>query len=109
MADPATLTFTGLAGTKDRGDEVRLTFTVQDSAAVKVDPTGVKLEIKRPTGIVTALVFGTDGALIKDAVGIYHSDIVLDQQGTWAFRASVSGTFIAAEEITQDVRTGAFQ
>lgn len=50
-----------------------------------VDPTDVKF-LYEIGGTVTALVFGTDDELIKEATGKYYLDLLIDAPGIWKWR-----------------------
>lgn len=81
----------------DIGDVVRLTgtFTVSGSAT---DPTTVSLLIRRPDGVKTTLVYGTDVALEKTGTGAYRCDYDPVVSGVHWYRFFSTGTAKAAEE-----------
>lgn len=81
-----------------KGQKVRcsVNFTVSGTLT---DPTTVTFKYKKPgLTTVTTLVYGTDAALVKDAVGQYHADIITDKNGEWQFRFEGTGTCTAVEE-----------
>jgi len=85
-----------------KGQKVRCSveFKVDD---VLTDPTTVTFKSKKPTGTITTLVFGTDTAVVKDAVGQYHVDVTTDEKGEWNFRFEGTGACTAVEEAAFNV------
>jgi hypothetical protein len=79
------------------GQRVRclVTFTVDD---VATDPTTVTFKAKDPSGNVTTYVHGTDAQLVKDATGVFHADVITDEEGEWNFRFEGTGVCTAVEE-----------
>lgn len=83
----------------DVGDLHRFTITFLDGAGVAADPTAVRVFWKSPDGVVsTPLVFGSDPEVVKDGVGLYHVDVILDQPGWWHPRWEGTGAVHAASE-----------
>jgi hypothetical protein len=80
---------------KDTLVRVNVTFALSN---VNTDPSVVTAYYKSPTGVITTLVYGVDNALIKDAAGQYHVDILAQIVGNWFYRFEGSGTLIAANE-----------
>jgi len=80
-----------------QGQKVRAscTFAVDD---VATDPTTVTAKVMDPSGNVTTYVYGTDAELVRDGTGIYHLDVVTDEEGEWRFRFEGTGTCTAVEE-----------
>jgi uncharacterized protein YfaS (alpha-2-macroglobulin family) len=80
-----------------KGQKVRclVNFKVDDGLT---DPTTVTFKSKKPSGTVTTLVYGTDAAVVKDATGQYHADVVTDEKGEWNFRFEGTGICTAVEE-----------
>ena len=69
-------------------------FTV---ANVRTDPTTVTLKVRDPSSnIATYTYAGLD--ITKDAVGVYHQDITIDEAGTWYYRFEGTGTCKTADE-----------
>lgn len=50
------------------------------------DPAALRLRVKAPAGTVTLLTYGVDNALVRDAAGQFHADVVLAAGGTWHWR-----------------------
>lgn len=96
-----------MANTYDVGDLVRVSaaFTSGGSA---IDPTAVTAKVRDPSGNVTTLVYLTDGALVRDAAGAFHTDVNADEAGVWTYRFASTGTGQAAAEGTFRVRASAF-
>ena len=93
--------------TYDVGQEVRsnVTFTV---GGVDTDPTTITFRYLDPAGNATAWVFGVDPEVVQDAVGQYHADWTLDEEGGWYYRWEGTGTVIAAAERYFEVRESKF-
>ena len=53
-------------------------------------------------------VHGTDAALVRDALGRFHVDAVLDQSGLWSTRWESQGTAQGATEGTVEVAPSRF-
>lgn len=80
---------------KDSTVRVSSEFTV---SGTDTDPTTVTCYVKDPNNSLTTLVYGTDAALIKDATGKYHTDIMANIAGNWWYRFEAAGTVAAANE-----------
>lgn len=91
----------------DIGDAIRLsaTFTV---GGVATDPTTLTLRIKAPGGTETTYTYGTDAALVKDSVGVYHLDYLPPVAGGYTYRWAGTGAAQAASETPFSVRLSAF-
>ena len=87
------------------GALVRVSVTFTNLAGAPADPTEVTAKIKKPDGTVTALVYGTHAALVKDDTGDYHVDIDASMEGQWFYRfegtdavqAVVEGEFVVGD------------
>ena len=94
-----------------KGQKVRVKatqFEVYDDGTdtwVPTDPTTVKCVIKAPDGTVTTYVYGTDVELVKDGAGVYHLDVVANQNKRWHYRYEGTGTCTAVEEGSFQVRS----
>ena len=91
--------------TYDIGDIIRVSASFKNSASTLIDPTSASVIYKNPSGSSTSLVYGTDAVLEKDATGIYHADVTINQAGRWFIRWSSSGTGQATEESYFDIRS----
>ena len=91
----------------DRGDSVRSTVTFTVSAA-NTDPSTITFLYKKPSGLITSLVYPTDAAVVKSATGIYYCDVSLDSAGTWYTRWEGTGACVATDEATLTVDQGQF-
>ena len=80
----------------DKGDMVKFTasWTLDGAAS---DPTTVRFKIKKSSGAITTYVNGQNTELVKDSVGNYHVDFVLDEVGQWSYRWEGEGGAHAAE------------
>lgn len=93
----------------DIGDRVRVSATFRDPESdAYVDPSTVTVKHRRESGSITTLVYGTDAAVVRDAVGRYHVDLDVDAAGAWHVRFESSGTYRTAQELTFTVRSGSF-
>jgi len=83
----------------DIGDLVKVigTFTKTSDDSV-IDPTVIRAYYKNPSGITTSLVFGVDGALEKEGIGIYFVEISITESGNWYYRFSGTGNAQGGEE-----------
>jgi hypothetical protein len=96
--------------TFDLGNGPRAITKFRDFAGVLTDPTTVKVKIKKGNGtILPDKVFGTDVAVVKESVGIYHIDLDTDVHGTWTIRWEATGTVKAAIEQRFEVRRSDFE
>jgi len=82
----------------DKGSLVRVTGTFTTIAGAAVDPTVVKFDYYPPATTVTTLIYGTDGALVRDGPGIYHVDVSASATGLLNYRFYSTGTGQAAAE-----------
>ena len=82
----------------DIGDAIRISSVFLVGAEER-DPTTVTLSIKHPAGVVTDYTYA-GSTVIKDAVGKYHKDIIIDNngEGFWHYRWIGTGTCTAAGE-----------
>lgn len=97
-----------MANTYDIGDVVRVSGAFATSAGTAVDPATVKFRIRRPDRTIDFYEYGVDGEVIKDAVGNYHMDILIDQSGTWYYRVEGITTNRGAEENSIIIRRSKF-
>lgn len=86
--------------TYDRGDSVRITAEFRSLSGTLTDPTTVGFKLRSPRGTVTRLEYNVDPGVVRDGVGIYHTDVDLYLPGTWCYRWEGTGTLQAAEEGT---------
>lgn len=92
--------------TYDIGDLVRVPAEFTNAAGTSIDPSVVKLTVKKPGVAATIYTYGTDPEIVKDAVGEYHADVsVTAHPGFWHCRWWSTGTGQAAEEYKFKVRT----
>lgn len=68
------------------GEAARISVSIADLLNVPADPGALRLKVKAPGGTVTTYTYGASGELVKDSVGHYHADILLDAAGSWAWR-----------------------
>lgn len=82
----------------DRGDLVRCTGTLTNSAGTAIDPTGLTVMVRTPAGATTTFTYGTDAEVVRSSIGIYYIDVSVTQEGDWAYRFASTGTGQAAAE-----------
>jgi hypothetical protein len=109
---PTTLTPAGAAGFQV-GDRPRITakFVCAETAA-PVDPDVVRFRYKRPDGSQVTLVHGIDAALVRDGVGVYYVDLLLDVPcgvyDEWTVRFESAGNLSTAAKRPIQVKASAF-
>lgn len=86
------------ANVYDVGDLVRVSAVFKNAAGTATDPTATSIKIRKPDGVVTTLVFGVDGALIRDSAGTFHTDISITMKGEWIHKFIGTGAVQAVEE-----------
>lgn len=94
--------------TYTRGQQIRFTVTVTDSAAALGDPTGVVFRHTTPDGTVTVQTYPADAEPIRDSLGVFHVDLTLSNVGSHDYRWEASGDLIGAVEQKFDVKASAF-
>ena len=71
----------------------------KNSAKALTDPTVVVYKYRAPSATTTTtLVYGVDGALVRESVGVYHVDVSLTESGTWKERWQSTGIVQAASQ-----------
>jgi hypothetical protein len=92
----------------DKGDLVTVSARFRRSNGSLLDPAAVFCQVKNPAGTITLYTFGTDAALVKDAVGKYHVDINANAVGVWAYRFYSTGNGQTAVEDKFTVKSSNF-
>ena len=88
-----------MASTYYIGSETELTVEFFDmDGSTPADPTVATIKVRDPAGVETSHVYGVDVNVVKESVGVYHLDQVLDQAGTWFYRGIGTGAVVAAGE-----------
>lgn len=82
----------------DIGDLAKVSAAFTNAAGAAIDPTVVKLTVKKPDGTLTTYTYGVGDTIVKDSTGNYHANIDLTLAGTWRYRWFSTGTGQAAEE-----------
>ena len=88
------------------GQGVRFTAEFK-VGGVYADPTAVTFSLRDPAGKITVYPDG-DPAIVKDDVGQYHADLVLDGQGEYHYRFVGTTPAAAAGEATVELEQSAF-
>jgi len=73
------------------GDVYRTTATFYNAAGVATNPTAVTMKLRKPDGTVSTPTPSSDGS------GVYHYDVTIDQDGTWEYSFTGTGTIVASE------------
>ena len=68
------------------GDAARVSVTIAGPDGANTDPISLTLRTLSPQGVATTLRYPDDAAIVRDALGQYHADILLTQPGTWYWR-----------------------
>lgn len=89
------------------GQAARISVDVKDFGGTLADPGALRLKVKPPTSELQTFVYGTDAALVKDAVGKYHVDLTLNASGAWAYRWECDAPNAGAIEGALQVRKSA--
>lgn len=80
------------------GQVVRVSVTLHtlpDNALA--DPSTLVLKILHPDGVtVDTYTYNTDPQPIRDSIGAYHADILVDQVGKWTYYFVSTGTAAGA-------------
>lgn len=92
----------------DVGDLVRMTGALTTADGTAVDPTALVCKVKKPSGTVTTLTYGTDAFPVRSAAGTYYAEVTADEAGEWWYRFVSTGTGQAAEEERFYVRESQF-
>jgi len=95
--------------TYDVGDMIRCSVRFATIAGVNTDPTVVTFRWLDPSGNAASDVFGTPGSLVvQDAVGLYHRDVSIDEEGQWFYRWEGTGVIQGAGEKSFLIRDSKF-
>lgn len=76
------------------------TLLVNDTAT---DPHTLRLEIEDPAGSVTEYIWTSDPEVVRDTVGAFHFNLMVTQNGRWAYRWFSNSSLTAFEAGTIDV------
>lgn len=91
----------------DVGDGVRTTATFTVNGAL-TDPSTVTFKYKSPANVVVTLAYGTDVAVVRDAVGTFHCTFTASASGSWFYRWVGTGDAAGAAERMVQVRESEF-
>lgn len=101
----------GATGTEedvyDIGDSTRFQAAFTNAAGSAADPTTVTLRLRLPTGAIRILTYA-GGDLTKSSTGVYYYDYTHVHDGDVDYKFEGTGSVIAAEEDTINVRESAF-
>jgi len=91
----------------DVGDLVTLKVSFR-VGTINTDPTVITLKVKNPIGLVTLYTYGVDSGLLRNAIGDYQFDLIVDTEGDWWYRWQGTGNCVAAEDRRLYVRDSVF-
>ena len=74
------------------GDSRRLNLMIKNIAGRPADPTTLTLRVTKPGLAPDTYTFPDDTVIVKDGVGQYHADILLDTAGAWSYAWTGTGT-----------------
>jgi len=83
----------------------RLSVVFTTLAGADVDPDNVSCTVRHPNGKKVVYTYGTDMELIKDDIGRYHIDLLLDSAKLWYIFWEASGTYFGAGDHSLEVRS----
>jgi len=82
----------------DIGDVVRCTGRFRNAAGDLADPSVILCKIRKPGENVETLTHGVDVALVRASTGVYYTDVLCTEHGTFTYRFSGTGSVQAAGE-----------
>jgi hypothetical protein len=86
------------------GDVRRLSVAITDASTAPVDPTTLRLLIRKPDQSLTTYTYlNPDAVIVRESEGNYHADIPLDIAGAWKYDWEGSGAATFAEGSTFNV------
>lgn len=68
------------------GDTEVFSISIRDDDDLLEDPTSLTLRVTTPAAVDTTYTYGVSAALVRDGVGRYHLNQVVNQIGTWRWR-----------------------
>lgn len=76
-------------------------------SGVATDPTIVTIAAHSPSGVQSTVTYPAE-SLVRRSAGLFEASILVNEPGTWTFRAVGQGIVDAVNEFTQDVLAGGF-
>ena len=81
------------------GDLVRVVGSFSNSTTgAAADPDVVFFSYRNPAGVTVELTYGVNVAVVRDGIGVYHSDVNANASGRWHWRWHSTGLGQAADE-----------
>lgn len=80
------------------GEVAVIAVAIKNSAGLAADPSALRLITKSPSGLLTTYVFGVAIELVKDSVGNYHANVLMNEAGGWAYRWEADAPNAGANE-----------
>jgi len=90
------------------GQKLRFNVETKNKAGVLTDPTTLVFRIKPPVAIEFTKVFPADAEVVKDAVGQFHIEFTLAEEGEHPVRWEANGAIQNSTEDRISARDGAF-
>lgn len=82
-----------------KGQKIRCEAEFRNVASgALVDPANVFFRSLNPNNVAITRQYLVDLNVIRDGVGLYHYDLLLDVAGTWHYRWDSTGTHEGANE-----------
>lgn len=79
------------------GQQINCTVVFTDVATgAYVDPTNIRFWERDPSGNVTNHVYLVDMNVVRDSLGHYHYNLLLDEAGTWYYGWIGTGSHAAS-------------
>lgn len=94
--------------THDIGDIVQVKAIFRNQAGDLTDPTTIRLKIRRPDKTTSTYTYLTDPEVQRESLGVFISNLDIDQAGVWVYRWEGEGPVKAAEEHAFDIRRSKF-
>jgi hypothetical protein len=100
---------TTITYTYDVGDKIRCSVHFATVDGVNTDPTTITFKWLDPSGNEASDTFGDPGSLVVNtAVGYYHRDVSIDEEGQWFYRWEGTGVIQGAGEKSFLIRDSKF-
>jgi hypothetical protein len=73
------------------GDMARIVLHTRDAAGYSADPDVLRLRVNPPAGAVTQYTYGQAAEIVREGLGLYRADILLNAAGIWAWKWETQG------------------
>lgn len=89
------------------GNVGRVTLEAVDIDDAPIDPTGLRLKVKSPAGVVTVYSYPLAPEIVRTALGMYYIDILLVEVGVYVVRWESDAPAMGAGERAITVKASA--